>query len=69
MDTSRRQFLVQLGALGALPQGYAYQSPELPNMVLDRMAGARNPSPEWEGESESPIVSAAERKRGLGSTT
>ena len=54
----------QTSPAGALPQGYAYQSPELPNMVLDRMAGARNPSPEWEGESESPIVSAAERKRG-----
>ena len=48
---------------GALPQQYAYQAPAVPDMVLDRMAGARNPSPEWEGESESPIV-VAERKRG-----
>ena len=48
---------------GALPQQYAYQAPAVPNMVLDRMAGARNPSPEWEGGSESPLA-AAERKRG-----
>ena len=45
---------------GALPQQYAYQAPAVPNMVLDRMAGARNPSPEWEGSP----VEAAERKRG-----
>ena len=32
--------------LGALPQQYAYQPDELPDMVLDRLAGARNPSPE-----------------------
>lgn len=49
---------------GVVPQTYAYQSPVLEegdvgnmnNMVLDRMAGARNPSPEWGDEQE--------RKRG-----
>ena len=43
---------------GALPQQYAYQSPEVPDMVLERMAGARNPSPEMEESLN------AERKRG-----
>jgi len=48
---------------GALPQQYAYQAP-LPDMVMERMAGARNPSPEWESESESPNNNVAvERKR------
>jgi len=48
--------------MGTLPQQYAYQSHEVPDMVLDRLAGARNPSPEWGGESNSP--QHAERKRG-----
>jgi hypothetical protein len=43
---------------GALPQQYAYQTPDVPDMVLDRLAGARNPSPEMEESLN------AERKRG-----
>ncbi|CAB9530629.1 expressed unknown protein [Seminavis robusta] len=52
-------------AAGALPQQYAYQpaataTPPVPDMVLDRLAGARNPSPEWEASPQQ----QSERKRG-----
>jgi len=48
--------------MGALPQQYAFQNPDF---HLERMAGARNPSPEWMEGDESSVSSCAEqRKRG-----
>jgi hypothetical protein len=52
-----------------VPQAYAYQAPEQIEAminVVDRQAGARNPSPEWGTPSASPSEqdAQAERKRG-----